>query len=97
MVLHRDAQHLGGDDARQGLREIRDDVHATRRQDGLQQPVGDLADVGPQDLDAGRREGVRREAPDPGMGRCVQEQHLLDHHLRDRVQFGQTHPGELLG
>jgi hypothetical protein len=63
-IGHGHTQHFRGDDRRKGLGKIPDDVHppASFVQNFIDQLFGDFLDVDPQQLNAPRRKGRRRQA-----------------------------------
>ncbi len=95
-IADRNPQHLRGHNRRQRLCQISDDIHLTLLLHRVQQIVHDLLDVRLKIVDSRGRECNRRESAQPGMRRCIHEQHLLHHQLGDRTQMLQPHGGQLL-
>ena len=97
VVLDWHAEHLGHDDARKRLADVRNHIHVPRRQDGLDEAVGNLLDVLAQELHSLRRESLGCQTPQPRVRGRIHEQHLLHHHLRNGVHGRQAHGCQLRG
>ena len=96
-ILDRNSQHFRRDDVRERLSKISDYIHFPTGRDVVDEPLHYIADVTPQDLHTLGGKRVRSQTSDPRVGRRIQEEHLLYHHLCDRSYIAQANFLKIFG